>query len=119
MDTIKIENICCYGYTGFLPEEQVLGQWFEVNLTLDVDLSRAGESDDIAHTLDYRSAIAQVKEIIQTEKFALIEKLAHAIAQAILELDLVQQVCVELSKPAPPIPNFGGKITVTITREKT
>ncbi|MDR9403148.1 MAG: dihydroneopterin aldolase [Halothece sp. Uz-M2-17] len=119
MDTIKIENICCYGYTGFLPEEQVLGQWFEVNLTLDVDLSRAGESDDIAHTLDYRSAIAQVKEIIQTEKFALIEKLAHAIAQAILELDLVQQVCVELSKPAPPIPDFGGKITVTITREKT
>ena len=119
MDTIKIDNISCYGYTGFLPEEQVLGQWFEVNLTLGVDLARAGNSDDIAHTLDYRSAIAQVKQIIETEKFALIEKLAHAIAQAILELDLVQQVCVELSKPAPPIAHFGGKITVTITREKT
>ncbi|AFZ45683.1 dihydroneopterin aldolase [Halothece sp. PCC 7418] len=119
MDTIKIENIRCYGYTGFLPEEQVLGQWFEVSLTLGVDLSLAGDSDEIRHTLDYRSAIAQVKQIIETEKFALIEKLAHAIAQAILQLDLVQQVCVELSKPAPPIPNFGGKITVTITREKT
>lgn len=119
MDTIKIENIRCYGYTGFLPEEQVLGQWFEVNLTLGVDLATAGKSDAIADTLDYRSAIAKVKHLIETQKFALIEKLAHAIAQSILELDLVQQVGVELTKPAPPIPHFSGKITVAITREKT
>jgi len=119
MDTIKIDNICCYGYTGFLPEEQVLGQWFEVNLTIGVDLAKAGESDTITDTLDYRNAIARVKDLIETQKFALIEKLAQVIAESILELDLVQQVCVELSKPAPPIPNFRGQITVTITREKT
>ncbi|PNW49127.1 UNVERIFIED_CONTAM: dihydroneopterin aldolase [Euhalothece sp. KZN 001] len=119
MDTIELNEIRCYGYTGFLPEEQVLGQWFEVNLILSLDLAPAGVSDHIEDTLDYRSAIARVKQIIETEKFALIEKLAHRIAQAILELDLVQEVCVELSKPAPPIPNFDGEITVTITREKT
>lgn len=119
MDAIKINNIRCYGYTGFLPEEQVLGQWFEVNLTLWLDLAAAGESDAIADTLDYRSAIAQVKQIIETQKFALVEKLAQVIAQSMLELDLVQKVCVELSKPAPPIPNFTGQITITITREKT
>ncbi len=119
MDTIKIDKIRCYGYTGFLPEEQVLGQWFEVNLTIGVDLVKAGKSDAIADTLDYRNAIARVKDLIATKKFALIEKLAHVIAESILELDLVQQVSVELSKPAPPIPNFSGQITVTITREKT
>lgn len=119
MDTIKIDQISCYGYTGFLPEEQVLGQWFKVNLTIGVDLAKAGKSDAIADTLDYRNAIARVKDLVETKKFALVEKLAQAIAESILELDLVQQVCVELSKPAPPIPNFGGQITVTITREKT
>lgn len=119
MDAIQINNIRCYGYTGFLPEEQVLGQWFEVNLTLWLDLAPAGKSDAIADTLDYRNAIAQVKHLIETQKFALIEKLAHAIAQSMLDLDLVQKVDVELSKPAPPIPNFGGQITVAITREKT
>lgn len=119
MDTIKINQIRCYGYTGFLPEEQVLGQWFEVNLTLWVDLNQAGESDAIADTLDYRNAIARVKRLIETQKFALIEKLAQTIAYSILELDLVQKVCVELSKPAPPIPNFSGQITVSITRGKT
>ncbi len=119
MDTIKVNKIRCYGYTGFLPEEQVLGQWFEVNLTIAVDLAKAGESDAIADTLDYRNAIAKVKHLVETQKFALIEKLAHAIAQSILELDLVQQVCIELTKTAPPIPNFSGDITIMITREKT
>jgi dihydroneopterin aldolase len=118
MDAIKINQIRCYGYTGFLPEEQVLGQWFEVNLTLWVDLAPAGESDDIADTLDYRNAIAQVKHLIETKKFTLVEKLAHAIAQSVLELNLVQQVKVELAKPSPPIPNFSGDITIEITREK-
>ncbi|QDZ41259.1 dihydroneopterin aldolase [Euhalothece natronophila Z-M001] len=119
MDAIRIQNIRCYGYTGFLPEEQVLGQWFEVNLILWVDLAPAGDSDDIKDTLDYRQAIADVKSLIETQKFSLIEKLASAIAQSLLNFNLVQKVSVSLSKPSPPIPNFGGEITVEITREKS
>ncbi len=30
MDTIHVTGIRAYGYTGYLAEEQVLGQWFEV-----------------------------------------------------------------------------------------
>lgn len=118
MDAIKINSLRCYGYTGFLPEEQVLGQWFEVNLTLWVNLAPAGESDAITDTIDYRETIAQVKQLIETKQFSLIEKLAHAIAQTVLNRSLVEQVCVQLSKPDPPIPNFGGEITVEITRKK-
>jgi dihydroneopterin aldolase len=53
---------------------------------------------------------------VATEKFLLVEKLAAAIAQDILTLDRVRQVRVQLSKPAAPIPDFGGKITIDITR---
>ena len=118
MDSIQLTGIRCYGYTGYLPEEQVLGQWFEVDLTLWLDLAPAGKSDNIEHTLDYRQAIALVKKLISTSKFALVETLAAAIAQEMLHLELVQQVRVQLSKPAAPIPNFGGKITIDITRTK-
>ncbi|HEY9666583.1 MAG TPA: dihydroneopterin aldolase [Coleofasciculaceae cyanobacterium] len=118
MDSIQLTGIRCYGYTGYLPEEQVLGQWFEVDLTLWLDLAPAGESDDIADTLDYRYAIETVKQLVKVSKFALVEKLASAIATAILELDLVQQVRVQLSKPAAPIPDFGGKIVIDITRTR-
>ncbi|TVR08726.1 MAG: dihydroneopterin aldolase [Phormidium sp. GEM2.Bin31] len=116
MDCIELSQIRCYGYTGFLPEEQVLGQWFEVDLTLWLDLQDASQSDVIEHTLDYRQAIAQVKEIIKQENFALVERLAGAIADSMLNLEQVQHVRVRLSKPAAPIPDFGGRITIEITR---
>ncbi|NET59219.1 MAG: dihydroneopterin aldolase [Symploca sp. SIO2E6] len=116
MDCIQLSGIRCYGYTGYLPEEQVLGQWFEVDLTIWRDLSAPGESDNIADTLDYRSAIETVKQLVKNSKYALIEKLATVIANAILKLEGVQQVQVRLSKPAAPIPDFGGNITIDITR---
>ncbi len=116
MDCIQVTEIRCYGYTGYLQEEQVLGQWFEVDLTMWLDLAAAGQSDDIAHTIDYRRAIETVKQLVQTSKFALVEKLASAIADAILKLERVQQVQVRLSKLAAPIPDFGGKITIELTR---
>jgi len=116
MDCIHLTGIRCYGYTGYLQEEQVLGQWFEVDLTLWLDLAPSGESDNIADTLDYRSAIETVQQLVKTSKFALVEKLANAIADAILELAQVQQVQVRLSKLAAPIPDFSGKITIDITR---
>ncbi|MGF1486989.1 MAG: dihydroneopterin aldolase [Prochloraceae cyanobacterium] len=118
MDSIEINNIRCYGYTGFLPEEKVLGQWFEVNLTLWLDLAPACTSDELDSTLDYRNAIEIVKKNIATSKYALVERLAGAIASEILQLHLVEKVRVRLSKLAPPIPDFGGQITIDIVREK-
>lgn len=116
MDSIEVSGIRGYGYTGFLPEERTLGQWFEVDLTLWLDLQPSGKSDDINNTVDYRQAIAIVKHIIKTAKFALVEKLADVIAEDILKLEPVNQVRVRLSKPAPPIPDFEGSITIDITR---
>jgi len=116
MDCIQVNKIRSYGYTGYLPEERVLGQWFEVDLTLWLDLAPAGESDDIKDTLDYRQAIDTVKQLIANSKVSLVEKLASAIADALLQLDQVERVRVQLSKPAAPIPDFGGIITIDITR---
>ncbi len=117
-DTIQVQGIRCYGYTGLLPEEQVLGQWFEVNLTIWADLAVSAQSDQITDTVDYRQAIALTKQLISQEKFALVEKLAQAIADAVLTIDLVEQVRVQLIKVSPPIPDFGGSIVIDIKRSK-
>jgi 7,8-dihydroneopterin aldolase/epimerase/oxygenase len=118
MDIIQLTGIRCYGYTGYLPEEQYLGQWFEVDLRLSLDLATAGQSDAIEDTLDYRSIIADVKEIVSTAKFSLVEKLAETIVSRVLSYDRVQQVELKLHKPAAPIPDFGGKITIELTRQR-
>lgn len=119
MDAIRLSGIRAYGYVGYLPEEQVLGQWFNVDLTIWIDLSQAGNSDRIENTLDYRLVIEATQQLIQTERCALIESLASKIADMVLMTnDRVTQVRVELSKPNAPIPNFSGEVKVDITRQR-
>ena len=120
MDCIHLTEIRAYGYTGFLPEEQVLGQWFEVNTSLYLDVSTAANTDDIKDTLDYRSVIDLIKHLVQTSKFALVEKLAVTIADSILHTsDRLTKVEVTLTKVAAPIPDFGGKISIEVTRSRS
>jgi 7,8-dihydroneopterin aldolase/epimerase/oxygenase len=119
LDCIHLKGIRGYGYTGALPEEQVLGQWFEVELWLWLDLSLPASSDRLEDTLDYRDAIAKVRTLIESAKFTLIERLAGAIVESLLELVQVQQVQVHLTKVAPPIPNFSGQMAVELRRQKS
>lgn len=116
MDQIHIHNIRAYGYTGYLPEEQTLGQWFSADVLLSFDLSKAGASDHLEDTVDYRAVIQIVKDTIENSKFALVERLATVICQRLLAESGIQQVKLCLTKEAPPIPGFGGAITLELTR---
>jgi dihydroneopterin aldolase len=88
-------------------------------LKLWLDLSQAAESDAIEDTVDYRNVINLVQNLVKTSKFDLLERLAGAIADAILQQnDMVSQIQVMVIKPAAPIPDFKGKISIEITRYK-
>ena len=119
MDMLHVNGIRGYGYTGYFEAEQTLGQWFEVDLTFWLDLSVAGNSDDLNDTLDYGKAASITQELIKTSKFKMVERLADTIATAMLELDKVEKVKVCLTKCQPPIPEFGGDITLEIERSRS
>jgi dihydroneopterin aldolase len=119
MDAIHLTGIRAYGYTGALPEENTLGQWFEANITLYLDLTKASQSDRLADTHDYRTVITRTQQIIREQPFALIERLAGAIAATALQSDSrLQRVTVRLTKLTPPIPDFSGQVAVEISRDK-
>ncbi len=119
MDSISITGIRCYGYIGFFSEEKVLGQWFEVDLTLWLDLTDASKSDALEKTVDYSRIVKTVQELVKDSQFALLERTADAIATTILqEQPLVENIKVDLSKLNAPIPDFSGKVTIEITRSK-
>ena len=117
MDCIHLTGIRSYGYTGYLPEEQVLGQRFEVDVKLWLEISAAAKTDDIEKTVDNRWIITLVIDLVKTSKFVLIERLVETIADSILkQSDRITKVQVILIKPAAPIPDFGGKISIDVTR---
>ena len=118
MDTLNVKGIRVYGYTGFFEAEQFLGQWFEVDLTLWLDLSKAGRSDELTDTLNYADAVAIVQKIVKQSKFKMIERLAEAIADEILDTGKTNKVKVSLTKCQPPIPDFDGVVTLEILRSR-
>ncbi|TAE58442.1 MAG: dihydroneopterin aldolase [Nostocales cyanobacterium] len=119
MDCISLTGIRCYSYIGYLPEEKTLGQWFEVDLKIWLDLTKPSATDAIADTLDYRSVISSVQHLVKTSKFDLLERLAGAIANEILQQnDIVKKIQVNVIKPNAPIPDFNGKINIEIVRSR-
>ncbi len=118
LDQIHLTGIRCYGYIGAFPEEQVLGQWFEVELKLWLDLDSAGQSDRLEDTLNYGAVVMQVQQLVKTSRVALLERLATTIAETLLQTPSIQQVQVRLSKLAAPIPDFDGRVTIDLTRTR-
>jgi 7,8-dihydroneopterin aldolase/epimerase/oxygenase len=118
LDLIRISGIRHYGYTGFFPEEQVLGQWFEVNLSLWLDLATTGANDQLENTLNYAEVVAEVTAVMDAARFKTLERLNTAILDRVLAFAQVRRAHSELVKLSPPIPGFSGQITIAMTRSK-
>lgn len=117
MDKIFLNNMKFYGYHGVYPEERKLGQRFYVDVVIESDLRKAGQSDDLHDTIDYSLVYERVKGIMEGEPKKLLEKLAEDIADTLLqEFSLVQRVTVKIIKPDPPIPGYYQSVAVEITR---
>ena len=118
MDYIHLRDMQFFGYHGVLPEETKLGQRFRANVSLAVDMKRAGETDELEDTVSYVGVYDICKEIIEGTPFKLIEAVAESIATRILTQyeGQVFGCRVEVVKPDPPIPGHYKEVAVEIVR---
>ncbi len=105
-----------YGYHGVLPQERELGQVFEVDVELFLDLRSAGESDDPEMTVSYADVYEVVRRVVTGRPYKLIEAVAEAIAARLLTGFSVQEVLVRVKKPAAPVPGHFRYMGVEIRR---
>jgi len=116
MGLITVEGIRVFAYHGHLPEEAILGGHFIVNVWVEADTVEVEKTDYLNHTVDYVKIIAIVKEQMAIRS-NMIEHSAKRIVDAILTLDKVKKVTVELEKVLPPIDATFDKISVTAEGE--
>ena len=116
MGLITVEGIRVFGYHGHLSEEAVLGGHFVINVWVKVDTSEVEKTDDLNHTVDYVKIIEIVKEQMAI-RADMIEVPTKRIVDAILPLNKVQKVTVEVEKVLPPIDASFDKISVTSQAE--
>ncbi|WP_042147435.1 dihydroneopterin aldolase [Paucisalibacillus sp. EB02] len=119
MDKIILTNMQFYGFHGLLPEENKLGQRFNVDLELFLDTSNAGLSDNMHDSIDYSQAYQHVKKIVEGDAKNLIEAVTETIASDLLaSFELLKACRVKVIKPDPPIPGHYKSVAVEIYREK-
>ena len=80
-DTIIIRDLLIRGIIGVNDWEREKKQDIVVNMFLTVDARVAGESDDVADVLNYRTLAKRVIEHVETAEPYLLEALAHQIAR--------------------------------------
>jgi dihydroneopterin aldolase len=119
-DVIELRGLRVLGTHGVLAEEQHRAQPFEVDVDLEVDLRRAGQSDDLADTIDYGAVTAAVAAVLAGPHAALLEHLAERIAAAALASGAphATAVTVTVRKTRPPVPFELASAGVTIHRRR-
>ena len=112
MGLITLEGIRVFAFHGHLPEEKKLGGHFIVNVWIEADTSEVEKTDDLNNTVDYVKIIAIVKEKMAIRS-DMIEVPTKRIVDAILPLNKVRKVTVEVEKVQPPIEASFDKISVS------
>lgn len=118
MDLITLRGIDVYAHHGVHPAERELGQRFVIDVDLWADLDPAARGDSLKLALDYTAVHRCICEVTASTSFHLIEALALRLCHALLQDFPLAKVAVTVQKPNPPIPDFLGKVSVTIARER-
>jgi dihydroneopterin aldolase len=117
-DKITLYNMIVRGHHGVHPAERELGQRFEIDVELSLDLSRAITSDELQDTVDYSRAYAIVREEVEDHHYQLLEALAGAIVRRLLEELAVTSVLVRVRKPQVPLNGILSFTAVEIQRRR-
>lgn len=106
---LYINDIECYSYHGCIEEEGKIGQRFMVDLEIEMDFSKAVESDELSNTADY----VVLHDLVRREmaiRSKLIEHVAGRILRSLkLAYPTVKKCSVRISKFNPPVNGQLGK----------
>lgn len=119
MDKIILNDMAFFGYHGVLKEETVLGQKFFVDIVIDADLKKAGQTDDLSYGISYAEIFDICKYHVESKTYKLLESIGENIASEILaKYELANEVWVKIKKPEAPIAGIFGFAAIEIRRTK-
>ena len=104
---ICLTEIAMVGHHGYHRAEKELGQRFEIDVEMFVDISRAAESDELDDAVDYEQVYRLVEKVVGNERYSLLEALVADVADSIWEDFDIEGLTVRIRKPnVPHCPNL-------------
>src|SRR5262245_26451865 len=108
---IRIKNLRLRTINGIYDWEREHKQDFIINATIEFDGNKASQTDRIEDTVDYKRINKRIIELVESSQYFLLEKLADAILQNIMEDPRVLKAHVEVDKPHAL--RFADSVSVT------
>jgi len=99
IDTIVVREIRAYGKHGANPGERDVVQPFDIDIEIDVDLSRARKSDELAETIDYAALHATIVALVRDRSYRLIERLGDEILAVVMRDGRIARAALTIAKP--------------------
>jgi dihydroneopterin aldolase len=116
-DLVFIEGIKFHGYHGLTRQERQIGVRLSVDVTLEVDLTRAGRSDRVADTVNYQRVHARVVELGRGRSHHLLESFASTVLDALLaDFPAVQRIVLRVRKETPVLDGIVDSVGVQMER---
>lgn len=101
--TIEIKDLQLQAFHGVLTQERVVGNLYQIDASLQVDITAAMESDDLNDTVNYAAVVWLIQEEMQ-QPSQLIEHVVGRIVRRIHRTwPQVQSIDLRVAKLAPPI----------------
>lgn len=115
-DQIQIKDLLLRTIIGIYDWERTNKQDVLINITVFTDLRKAGQSDDIHDSVDYKTIAKQVIAHAEAAQRQTVEALAADIARICLDRPGVNRARVRVEKPGAV--RFARSVGVEIERRK-
>jgi dihydroneopterin aldolase len=116
MNKIALKGMQFYAYHGFYEEEQIMGAYYHLDVTVQVDFGKAGQNDQLADTLNYESIYHICKNIMATPA-KLLEHIVVKIETQLIGLNgNIEGLQIVLDKLHPPLWGKVASSQVSIER---
>jgi dihydroneopterin aldolase len=116
LDSIFVRQLRLPVRVGVSKEERSRPQFVLLDLEVGRDLTRAGQTDDLSETIDYGAITGGLATLLEDTEVLLLERLAHEVAEFLLNQEGVVTVTVSVAKEVPPIEEETAAVGVTIVR---
>jgi len=116
-DKIYIRDLSIRCIIGVNQDERTEKQDVVINVILFTDTRKAGRTDALADSVDYKRVKKAILSLVESSEFLLIEKLADEIAKVCLDDSKVQKVNVTVDKPGALRYTRSVAVEIVRTRE--
>jgi 7,8-dihydroneopterin aldolase/epimerase/oxygenase len=101
---VRLMNAVFYAHHGVRQVEHEVGARYEVDAELYLDITEAGETDELSKTVDYAVVYTKIREAVTAKKFFLIEAVAKKISDELLaDFPNITSISVRVRKKNPPV----------------